>query len=254
MRPSPPLTTFFMAAVLSVLLAAAHLGATAFARSSPTWLRTFFVAAAVLVAYCGVLYSIAGTGALADFDSLPPSIGRLLIPIIVANVLISCVSSIGAKLATLPARTLVAFQAFRFLPEAFLHLGYREGSLPAQMTWPPEGRNVDVLIAALALGLALPPRPLPRAAVWAFALLGLLSLLNVAYTSVRSLAHRIRPASFEPGLEMAAYPPYILLPGLLVQLALCGQLVLLRKLVTTRPGIDDASPAGAGDEDVRSMW
>ena len=30
-----------------------------------------------------------------------------------------------------------------------------------------------------------------------------------------AITHAIRPADFEPGLEMAARPPFILLPGLL---------------------------------------
>ena len=34
--------------------------------------------------------------------------------------------------------------------------------------------------------------------------LGTLSLANIGYTAVRSLAHRIRPDDWEPGLEMAA--------------------------------------------------
>ena len=36
---------------------------------------------------------------------------------------------------------------------------------------------------------------------------------------------------FEDGLEATTRPPYVLLPGFLVQLALCGQLVLIRRLV-----------------------
>ena len=45
-----------------------------------------------------------------------------------------------------------------------------------------------------------------------------------------SLAHSLRPHQWEPGLEAVARPPYILLPGFLFQLALCGHLVLVRRL------------------------
>ena len=44
------------------------------------------------------------------------------------------------------------------------------------------------------------------------------------------LEGRFASLGFEPGLEMAALPPFILLPGFLVQVATCGQLLLLRKL------------------------
>ena len=148
---------------------------------------------------------------------------------------LSCFSRFGQRLATgLSVRTLVGFQSFRFGPELFLHLGHAEGSLPHQMTWPPAGRNFDVFVAALALVLLMMPWPRHHAAakavVLAFSLLGLASLLNIGATSVRSIAHPIRPDWFAPGLEMAAQPPYILLPAFLVQSALCFHLVLLRRL------------------------
>mmetsp|Transcript_44073 Transcript_44073/g.143021 ORF Transcript_44073/g.143021 Transcript_44073/m.143021 type:complete len:119 (+) Transcript_44073:473-829(+) len=103
------------------------------------------------------------------------------------------------------------------------------------MTWPPHGRNVDIFVAAAALALGLWPRAISKQAVWAFAVLGLLALVNILVTAMRSLAHPLRPPSWEPGLEAVAQPPYVLLPGFLVQLAVGGHLLLLRKLLSAAP-------------------
>ena len=124
--------------------------------------------------------------------------------------------------------------------------------MPSQMTWPPEGRNLDIFVAAAALTVLVVSRSRPpsKSLLWAFAILGLFSLANIGYTSTRSLAHQIRPLSFEPGLEVVATPPFIVLPGFLVQVALCCQLVLLRRLLRpTAPLM-----ASDGGEDIEMLW
>ena len=140
---------------------------------------------------------------------------------------------------------------------------HTQGALPSQMSWPPDGRNLDVFVAALALALLLWPRPLPTWAAWAFGALGLASLLNIGFTSMVSLTHPLRDAlilAFEPGLELVARPPYVLLPGFLVQLALIGHLLLFRRLWLDAAakagsgGGEAKGPAGAAEGAAREMW
>ena len=207
----------------------------------------FIVAMLTLIMVAELL--LAATGLLAQFDAMPPSIGRLLAPVVLTNMYVSSFSALGRKLADrLSHQTLVAFQVFRLGPELFLHFGYLEGSLPRQMTWPPEGRNIDIYVVAFAfamiLGYQVRRVPMPVPLVWSFAVFGIVSLMNIAYTSIRSLTYPIRPASFEPGLEATAHPPYVVLPGFLVQVALCSHLLLLRRLSHPPP---PASETGSSE-------
>ena len=258
--PSPALFAYFIVLVITMVFLWAYLVTSAVALDNVSVLgklQTFLLVLAVLVAILATELSIAGAGVLAHFDAIPPAIGKLLVPVILVNIYISCFSRLGERLATnLSVRTLVGVQAFRFGPELFLHAGHAEGSLPSQMTAPPQGRNVDALVAAAALGLVLcyRSRPPPRRATWTFAVAGLLSLANIGYTSIRSLTHPIRPADFEAGLEMAALPPYIALPGFLVQIALCCHLVLLRRLLSTSDAPDEPANGALPQKKRSELW
>lgn len=239
--PSSYLTTYFVLLVVCMLCSTSLLvfkalgGFATLDTQGTNWLErvtTKFGFVLVMVGFIGTQLALASTGLLEQFDSPPPTIAILLAPVLICTIYFATLSNFAGRIATaLSVRTLIGFQVFRFGPEIFLHLGYLEGSLPAQMTFPPEGRNVDVFVAAAALILAAVSSQPPEFFAWAFALLGLASLLNISYTSVRSLAHWLTPPDFQPGLEAMARPPFILLPGFLFQLALCGQLLLLRKLM-----------------------
>ena len=248
MRPSIALTEFFVTVVVMVLVAWSYVLSVALRPPGPPERGTasfpWIVAGLTMVMAAELL--VAATGVLAQFEAMPPAIGRLLVPVILINVYVSSFSALGRKLADrLSYQALVGFQVFRLGPELFLHFGYLEGSLPRQMTWPPEGRNIDVFVVAFAfamiLGYQVRRVPMPVPLVWSFAVFGLVSLLNIAYTSIRSLTYAIRPADFEPGLEVAAHPPFVVLPGFLVQVALCSHLLLLRRLSHPPPPSETGS-------------
>lgn len=176
------------------------------------------------------------SGALSRFEQTPPSIVLMLVPLLLGTIVSSCCTAPAGRLARgLSLRALVGVHAARFAPELFLHQGHLEGALPAQMTWPPEGRNIDVYVASFALVLALVPRLLAsRPLVWCFALAGTASLLNIGFTSAVSLSHPLRDRfapQFEVGLEVCSFPPYVLLPGFLVQVAVCAHCLLFRRLL-----------------------
>ena len=213
-------------------------------------LRPTLIALCALVLLIVIELLLAQQGLLYQFESLPPGIAKMLVPLILLNITFSCCSSLAQELAKLGLRTLIGFQSFRFGPEVFLHLGYVEGSLPIQMTW--SGRNVDIYVAVLASILAVWPRPLAAPVAWLFALSGFGSLLNILGTAFTSLAYPLRDRlapSFEPGLEAVALPPYVLLPGFLFQLALCGHIILFRHLLSAPP----SSAEGGQYQAARSM-
>ena len=200
--------------------------------------RAVGIGASVLGAIAATDLLLATSGVLSDRETLPPSVAKLLVPSVVLNLVFCLCTPTGKHLAcALPVWMLVGFQAFRLMPEAFLHAGWSAGVLPAQTTFPPDGRNVDVIIGAIALALGgalwwgdCEPGPVPL--TLGFGLLGICSLVNIAFTAVVSLTTPLREA-MAPGfgdLSLVVEPPYILLPGLLVQFALAGHLLLFRRI------------------------
>lgn len=209
----------------------------------------FAAALAVIIVGIGMQLAVASTGAFSHFEA-PPGISKLLLPMLILNVYFSSFSTLGGEVASkLPVRTLVGFQAFRVGPELILHFGYLEGSLPHQMTWRPDGRNFDVAVAVAAAILFVRWTHLARQPiVWAFGIFGVASLVNIFFTAVVSLSHPLRDTlmpHFGAGLEAVARPPFVLLPGVLVQMALCGHLLLFRKLMLPSYLV---AAAGAGPE------
>ena len=243
--PSTPLMGFFVAMVLGMLGIIAHVLPLALQppirHADPRYIGSLLALLALLAAEL----LLSRSGALSKFEQTPASVGLLLVPLLLVNIGASCCTAAAGRLARrLSLRALVGVHAARFGPELFLHQGHLEGALPAQMTWPPEGRNVDVLVAASALVLALAPRLLAfPPLVWCFALAGAASLLNIGVTSVVSLSHPLRDVlapTFEVGLEVATFPPYVLLPGFLLQAAVCGHCLLFRRLLIREGGGEKA--------------
>lgn len=138
-------------------------------------------------------------------------------------------SPLGRRLATLPAAWLVGFQAFRLPLEVVLHSWGDQGSIPMTMTW--SGSNLDVFAGIAALLAA--PFAERRAVAWLFSVVGLGLLLNVMRVAVLSAPF---PFSWgqEPPLLLPAFVPLYLIVPVCVAGALCGHLVLIRKLLSER--------------------
>ncbi|TNE92743.1 MAG: hypothetical protein EP330_00575 [Deltaproteobacteria bacterium] len=175
-----------------------------------------------LLLWNGLLGAFVASGALAaDYRLAMPFLGiSNLVGLGVA------LSPVGGWLARLPATWLVAFQAFRLPLELVLHAWGEQGTIPMTMTW--EGSNLDVITGVAALLLA--PFAERRAVAWLFSALGLGLLVNVARVAVLS-----SPFDFswgqEPPLLLAMFVPLYLIVPVCVAGALCGHVVLLRKLL-----------------------
>ena len=146
-------------------------------------------------------------------------------------------SPFGTRLADATSIVaLVGFQAFRLPLELVLHHWYEEGVIPITMTW--EGRNLDVITGILALAAIpmLQKRSLER---WqrpiaiAFSAIGLALLANVAVTAVLSSPVPMRRYFEGPPLQLAFHAPTIWIVSVCVAGALCGHLLLIRKLLRT---------------------
>ena len=140
----------------------------------------------------------------------------------------------------LPCWMLVGFHGFRLPVEIFLHSGVASGIVPPQLTWSwplGNGQNVDVYVALLALVLGAwawfnqqAGRPdLPTAVLWGFGVLGLAALANILRLAVLSMPGSPLLRFPEHTIAPLLGPPFILLPLILVQFAIGGQLLILRR-------------------------
>lgn len=208
--------------------AGARLGESASARRRATIFAA--VGSATWLALTGAL---AASGVLEKWDGRPPPMFVLLQVSVAATIAIALWKPGRALALGLPLWVLVGFQSFRVAVEFMLHRAYEEGVVGAQMTW--SGRNFDVVSGASALVLALwlrsrgEARPVPRAIVWTWNVLGFALLANIVAVAVLSMPTRLRAFDGPPN-EFVATFPYVWLPTVMVTAALFGHLLVARRL------------------------
>lgn len=201
--------------------------------------RVSVVAAVGAVAWVAVTGAVAASGVLARWEKVPPPMLMLLAASVAATIALAW-SRFGTKLAEdLPLWALVGYQAFRVAVEFMLHRAYEQGVIGVQMTW--SGRNFDVVTGASALLIGLwllargEPRPVPRAVVWTWNVLGLALLANIVVVAVLSMPTRLRAFDGPPNAWVATFP-YVWLPAVMVTAALLGHLLVARRLIRAHRG------------------
>lgn len=192
------------------------------------------VVLAVLAFWLAVPGVLAARGALDRYAPVPPP-GFILFALLTLGTVMLAFSALGARMAKLWLAGLVGFQFFRVPLELVLHRLYSEGVIPVQMTY--SGRNFDIVSGALAAVLALwlwRGRP-PRWAVVAWNVLGLVLLANVVAVAILSTPVPFRVFMNAPANLLPSTFPYVWLPTFLVQAALFGHLLVVRRLRRDRP-------------------
>ncbi|PRQ02616.1 hypothetical protein [Enhygromyxa salina] len=189
------------------------------------------VAVAVWLSLTGAL---AGSGALANFESFPPPV----MPVVLASFVLTFVlafSRFGERLARdLPLSLLVGYQGFRVVVEIMLHRASEEGVIGQHMTW--SGLNFDVVTGLTGLGLGLwlwrreQGQPQPRALLWVWNLLGLGLLATIVGISILSMPGPLRQFGGPPNVWIADFP-FVWLPTIMVTAALFGHLLVFRRLL-----------------------
>lgn len=189
-------------------------------------------AVAVLVggaAWMAVWWYTASTGVLRLWDATPPPFASLVGGVVAASLLIAF-GSYGRRLAAgIPLWILIAVQGFRLPLEVAMHSMYEAGIMPEQMTYT--GQNFDIVTGATALIVA----PIVRtgrarglAIVWNALGFGL--LVNIVVIAILSTP---RFQYFGPDQlnTFVTYPPFVLLPAVMVVAALAGHLLIVRALL-----------------------
>lgn len=222
-------------------------------------LRAFAVAfggRARVAAWLALGAWLALSGALAAAGVLAPSPHRPPPNLIVAmvGIVALCVLALaapGRRLAgRVHAKWVVGMQAFRIPVELFLWLASTAGIAPVLMSW--HGRNFDMIsgVLALALGLTmiLTRRPLPRAVLVAFHVVGLGLVLNVVVHAVLALPGPLQRIYGQEPLFVTTFP-YVWLPALLVPLAIAGHLFGLRQVFSQKTARPALTPDARGTAD-----
>jgi hypothetical protein len=183
--------------------------------------------AGVWIAVTGVA---AARGAL-HFQAPPTMLA--VVPLILAIAIGLAVSPLGKRIALgLPLAALVGYQGFRVLVELLLHRAYVEGLMPVQMSYA--GRNFDIVtgITALLLSawLAIGGRS-SRGLIFAWNTLGLALLANIVGVALLSAPTPFRVFMNEPANVWITDAPWIWLPAVMVLAALCGHVLVYRRLL-----------------------
>jgi hypothetical protein len=200
----------------------------------PTVVRRSVLAAALAAAWIAVTGVAAAAGAL-HFE--PPPTMLVLFPSVIAIAIGLALSPLGKRIALgLPLAVLVGYQGFRVGVELLMHRAYVEGLMPVQMSY--SGRNFDIVtgITAILLGVWLASgRRRSRGLVFAWNTLGLALLVNVVAVAVLSAPTPLRVFMNEPANVWITRAPWVWLPAVLVLAALCGHVLVYRRLLADSP-------------------
>lgn len=182
-----------------------------------------------LAAWLAGTAALASSGVLGQFDRVPPPAAFALVGFAAGTAALAF-SRLGERLVHVPLWALVGFQAFRVPLELLLHRLYVEGVLPVQVTYA--GWNYDVVtgLTAVVLAVLLWRGRVPEWGVAAWNGLGLALLAVVVGTAVLSLPTPFQQFPAEPSTEAVLTAPLIWLPAVLVQAALLGHLLVIRRL------------------------
>jgi hypothetical protein len=219
----PLITSALFSALVLVMVG---LAGVALRRTGAAGTATVLALAAVYLVVPGAL---AWAGVLDRYTPVPRPM-LVIFPLTIATVILAR-SSVGGRLAsTLPLRALVGFQVFRVPVELILHRLAGEGAIPYVMTY--SGWNYDILtgISAGVVGILLSRGALPRAALLAWNVLGLLLLATIVTIAALSAPGPLQTFRDGPPNMLLSSFPYVWLPTVLVQLALSGHLLLFRRL------------------------
>jgi hypothetical protein len=228
-----PATAAFV--VIPVLLLAVLMWGTAIAwkRSQRTSAGAALAVGGAVAAWMTLTWLLAESGALRDWNAVPPRIGLLVLAIAAISCAIAF-SSLGRALTRhLPLWTLIAVQSFRLPLELAMHTMAERGVMPEQMTYT--GFNFDILTGLTAIGVAVALRNGVggRRLVWLWNIGGLALLLNVVTIAILSTPTFAWFGQDRLNLWVT-YPPFVWLPAVMVTAALTGHLLIFRALTASR--------------------
>ena len=191
--------------------------------------RAAALALVLTAAWMTITWQAAASGALQQWDTLPPKFALLVVTILLLAVRIG-LGSVGRRLAaTFPLWALVAIQGFRLPLELSMHRMYERGIMPIQMSY--SGLNYDILTGSLAIvvaALVFLGRGGHRL-VRLWNVIGLILLINVVTVAILATP-RIRYFGDAHLNTWVTYTPFVWLPAVMVLAAFAGHLIVFQAL------------------------
>jgi hypothetical protein len=217
--------------VAGMLVAAVYWSSRRSGLAEPESRRRGILAAGLTVLWLAMTGLAATAGAL---HFTPPPTMLLLFPIVFGLAFGIALSPLGRRIAFgLPIAVLVGYQGFRIVVELLMHRAYTEGLMPVQMSY--SGRNFDIVtgITAVLLGAWLAfTRRESRGLVLLWNTLGLALLVNILVVALLSTPTPMRVFMNEPANVWISRAPWVWLPAVLVLAALCGHVLVYRRLAS----------------------
>lgn len=206
--------------------------------------RATILAAGGVLAIAVVTGGLAASGLLVRMQRPPLLMGVMVV--VLGTTVYAARSSLGTHVATrLPLYALVGAQAFRLPLELVMHQAAVDGTMPVVMSY--SGRNFDIVTGAtaLVLGVVAYFRPVSRAVVALWDVMGALLLVNVVTVAIAAMPWI---AAFGPEQinDWVLHFPFVFLPSVLVPAALFGHIVVARRLIEERR-TESARVSGAHD-------
>lgn len=192
-------------------------------------------AVAMLIAggVMGVQAALASSGVLAHWERRPPPFMVMMACMTALTVWLAR-SRLGGDLARrFSLAALVLSQAFRLPLELIMHQASVEGIMPPQLSY--DGWNFDIITGFTAIPIAalLMMNVAPRWLVVAWNVMGAGLLLTVVSIATASMP-LLQAFGSEKLTTWVAHWPFVWLPGVLVQVALLGHLLIWRHLRDTQ--------------------
>lgn len=206
--------------------------------------RHVVLAATVIAAVMLGEIALAKSGLFQRWDLRPPPFMLMFVPVTILTVRLA-LSRFGQTLATaLPFAALIGAQSFRLPLEIVMHQAALEGVMPPQLSYA--GYNFDIVTGATALVLALllAMKLAPRVLIWLWNVMGLVLLGTIVGLALASMPI-LQLFGPDKVNTWVTYAPFVWLPGLLVQIALFGHILVWRKLRASAPNVAASSAAAS---------
>jgi hypothetical protein len=226
----PALVLVFSTVLIGALWLLAQRHAARLEFGDPGLRRQWVIASGLLFsAIVTCTLSLGASGALANFESVPPPMLLFMISVMALSFYLAF-SRFGTLLVKhTPIHWLIAFHSFRLLAEIAIFGAVLDGIGPRALSF--EGYNFDIVTAVTAVAVAWHAKEFfnPRLVFW-WNVMGCGFLAVIFVVAMGSMPSPLRFILEEPGNEWVTRLPYVLLPGILVTAAITGHILIFRKL------------------------
>lgn len=176
---------------------------------------------------------LAMKGVLTRFDSFPPPMMLMFVALVGISFAVG-LSPFGRTLATETSLlALIGLQTFRLPLELVMHQAANRAIMPAQLSY--SGYNFDIVTgtgAVVLMVLMLLKVRIPRQVIWGWNIWGIYCLVVIMFVAVGGSPMIRAFGDDQADLNTwVLYFPYVWLPVVLVTMAICGHIIITRKLL-----------------------